>query len=175
MCIAGTAFALVALLDDLAEMERPFVAPPGSRIMETGGFKGRARVVARGELYTALARALGIATEAIVAEYGMTELISQYYDAPESRHAAVRVKSAPPWLRTLVIDARGEIVPDGEVGYSGISTLAIARRSSRSTPKTAAIVPPVASSCSVATRTQHRADVRSMRKRCYAQARTCRC
>ncbi len=117
VCIAGTAFALVALLDDLAEMGRTFAAPPGSRIMETGGFKGRAHVVERGELYTALSRALGIATEAIVAEYGMTELISQYYDAPESRHATVRVKSAPPWLRTLVIDARGEIVPDGEVGY----------------------------------------------------------
>ncbi|GAC1307721.1 MAG: coenzyme F390 synthetase [Vulcanimicrobiaceae bacterium] len=117
VCIAGTAFGFVALLDGLEALGRTFDAPPGSRVMETGGFKGRARVVARTELYARLARTFAIAPAAIVAEYGMTELLSQYYDTPESRTAEIRVKAAPPWLRTVVLDADDAEVPDGETGF----------------------------------------------------------
>jgi len=117
VCIAGTAFALAALLDELERDARTFAAPAGSRLMETGGFKGRARVVERAELYARLTAALGIATEAIVAEYGMTELVSQYYDAPQSRAGETRVKVAPPWLRTLIVDGDGREVPAGETGF----------------------------------------------------------
>ncbi|MGP6158496.1 MAG: AMP-binding protein [Vulcanimicrobiaceae bacterium] len=117
VCIAGTAFAFVALLEALESQGRTFAAAPGSRIMETGGFKGRARAVERAELYARLERTLGIAQPSIVAEYGMTELASQYYDSPESRGAAVRVKVAPPWLRTLVVDGEGRELPEGETGW----------------------------------------------------------
>jgi len=125
VCIAGTAFALVALVDALETQHRRSVCPSGSRIMETGGFKGRARAVERTELYTRLESALGIPTASIVAEYGMTELVSQYYDTPESRAAdtferrahAVRIKRAPPWLRTLVVDGDGRELPAGETGF----------------------------------------------------------
>jgi acyl-CoA synthetase (AMP-forming)/AMP-acid ligase II len=117
VCVAGTAFAFAALLDELEREGRAFAAPAGSRVMETGGFKGRARVVERAELYARLARALGIPTEAIVAEYGMTELVSQYYDAPDSRGDGPRVKVAPPWLRTLVVDGDGREVAAGEIGF----------------------------------------------------------
>jgi len=117
VCIAGTAFAFVALLDALAESGRTFAAPGGSRIMETGGFKGRTRVVARAALYSALEAQFGIPRERIVAEYGMTELVSQYYDSPASRASMTRVKISPPWLRTLVVDANGRELADGETGY----------------------------------------------------------
>jgi hypothetical protein len=117
VCIAGTAFGLVALLDALAESGTRFAAPPGSRVMETGGFKGRSRVVARDELYAQLEDRLGIPQDAIVAEYGMTELVSQYYDSPASRRSEVRVKVAPPWLRTLVVDDAGREVAAGETGF----------------------------------------------------------
>jgi hypothetical protein len=117
VCITGTAFALLALLDALDERARTFSAPPGSRIMETGGLKGRTRAISRDELYVRLAATFGIAQEAIVAEYGMTELLSQYYDTPESRTQALRVKAAPPWLRTLVVDAEGREVAAGETGF----------------------------------------------------------
>lgn len=117
VCIAGTAFALLALLDALEARGRTFAAPAGSRIMETGGFKGRTRVVEREELYVRLAATFGIGQESIVAEYGMTELLSQYYDSIESRASAQRVKAAPPWLRTLVVDAQGRELPAGETGY----------------------------------------------------------
>ena len=117
VCVAGTAFAFVALLDALEAEGRRFDAPPGSRVMETGGFKGRTRAVERDELYARTSDALGIAPGEIIAEYGMTELLSQYYDAPDSRGAGDRIKVAPPWLRTLVVDDRGAAVPDSTTGF----------------------------------------------------------
>jgi hypothetical protein len=128
VCIAGTAFAFATLLDALAASGRTFAAPGGSRVMETGGFKGRARVVERAELYANLSAAFGIPETGIVAEYGMTELLSQYYDAPASRASATRVKLAPPWLRALVVDAAGREVPAGEVGL--LRHIDLANRSS---------------------------------------------
>jgi hypothetical protein len=119
VCVAGTAFAFVALLDALEDRSKRFAAPAGSRVMETGGFKGRSRAVERAELYARLSATLGIGTASIVAEYGMTELLSQYYDAIASRAADLaepRVKVGPPWLRTLVVDANGREVPAGEIG-----------------------------------------------------------
>jgi hypothetical protein len=117
VCIAGTAFAFAALLESLEADARTFVAPEGSRIMETGGFKGRTRAIERTELYLRLEASLGIEQPAIVAEYGMTELLSQYYDAPESRSSDLRIKVGPPWLRALVVDANGREVPAGETGF----------------------------------------------------------
>jgi hypothetical protein len=117
VCVAGTAFGFVALLDALEASGMRLSAAPGSRIMETGGFKGRARVVERDELYTRLEASLAIPRVAIVAEYGMTELLTQFYDTPDSRASAVRVKAAPPWLRSLVVDGDGRELADGETGF----------------------------------------------------------
>jgi hypothetical protein len=116
LCIATTAFALLALLDELDASGRKLPLPAGSRVMETGGFKGRTRVVGRDELYARSAAAFAIDESAIVAEYGMTELSSQYYDSPGSRWSARRIKQPVPWLRPLVVDVMGKPLPDGIVG-----------------------------------------------------------
>ena len=117
VCVATTAFALVALLDGLAARAAQLRLPAGSRIMETGGFKGRSRVVDRATLYGEASARLGLPIGAIVAEYGMTELSSQYYDDPAGRDAIEpRVKVAPPWLRPIVVDGDGRPVPRGVVG-----------------------------------------------------------
>lgn len=116
VCIATTAFALVALLDDLDAAGRGTPLPAGSRVMETGGFKGRTRVVGREELYARAASAFAIDPSAIVAEYGMTELSSQYYDAPSTRGFRRRVKQPVPWLRPVVVDGAGQPVAAGVVG-----------------------------------------------------------
>jgi hypothetical protein len=117
VCVATTAFALVALLDGLAVRAAQLRLPAGSRIMETGGFKGRSRVVDRATLYREVSSRLDVPIGAIVAEYGMTELSSQYYDDPAGRDAIEpRVKVAPPWLRPIVVDGDGRPVPDGVVG-----------------------------------------------------------
>jgi len=117
VCIATTAFALVALLDALAERDVVLALSAGSRIMETGGFKGRTRVVDRAALYAHASARLGVPVDAIVAEYGMTELSSQYYDAFGSRaRVEPRVKVAPPWLRPIVVGGDGRPLPRGVVG-----------------------------------------------------------
>jgi hypothetical protein len=117
VCVATTAFALVALLDALAERGVALALPAGSRIMETGGFKGRTRVVDRATLYAHASERLGVPVASIVAEYGMTELSSQYYDSFASRaRIEPRVKVAPPWLRPIVVGGDGRPLPHGVVG-----------------------------------------------------------
>jgi hypothetical protein len=120
VCIATTAFALVTVLDRCAEDGIDLPLAPGSRIMETGGFKGRSRIVERDDLYRRAAATFSIETSAIVAEYGMTELTSQYYDVATPPYAhddpLVRYKQGPPWLRARVVGADGRSLPDGVVG-----------------------------------------------------------
>jgi hypothetical protein len=128
VCLATTAFALVALLDALDARGIRLSLPPGSRVMETGGFKGRTRVVSREELYARTTSLLDVPLHAIVAEYGMTELSSQYYDSHASRATLDRRKTWPAWLRPIVVDPRGRPVPDGVVG--AIRHIDLANRSS---------------------------------------------
>ncbi len=121
VCIATTAFALVHVLDAMHERHRYFALPTGSRMMETGGFKGRSRVVDREDLYARAAERFGMTNCAIVAEYGMTELTSQYYDdvmlmGHDHSVALTRYKLSPPWLRPRVVDVEGKTVPNGVVG-----------------------------------------------------------
>ena len=106
--VAATAFALVHALDLLDEAHARVRLPEGSRLMETGGFKGRSRTVERAELYAAVDARLGIPEQRIVNEYGMTELLSQFYEpvlsAPPAPPLAERFHVAPPWVRTRVLD-----------------------------------------------------------------------
>ncbi len=95
LVLCGTAFAFVHLLDALGV--RRLALPGGSRVMETGGFKGRSREVTRGELHAALEESLGVPTSRIVNQYGMTELGSQFYDSVLTRPGEPRRKLRPPW------------------------------------------------------------------------------
>jgi hypothetical protein len=125
VCLLGTAFAFVTLLDHWAATGVRFELPASSRVMETGGFKGRSRELTRPALYAALADRLGIAPDRIVNEYGMTELSSQFYDPSIVRGAASERKQAPPWTRVLIIDPRtGREAAAGERGLIRVLDLA---------------------------------------------------
>jgi hypothetical protein len=102
--LVGTAFAFVHLVDALDERGASFALPHGSRAMETGGFKGRSRTVAPDELYEGIARVTGVPAGRIVNEYGMTELLSQFWE-PVLREGsdARRRHVAPPWMRTRIL------------------------------------------------------------------------
>jgi hypothetical protein len=108
--LAGTAFAFVHWTDRVRERGGSVVLPPGSRALETGGFKGRSREVSREDLYGAMEKAFGLPPGRIVNEYGMTELLSQLYepvlreDGPADPGARRHV--APPWVRARVLDPR---------------------------------------------------------------------
>ncbi len=121
VCIPGTAFAFVHWLDALRARGERHRLPPGSRIMDTGGFKGRSREVTRGELYAGFADLLGVPPEWCVNEYGMTEMGSQFYDAvagdPDDADLSRRLHRGPSWVRTVATDPETlRPLPHGEVG-----------------------------------------------------------
>ena len=130
VCLLGTAFAFVHLLDHCAEASLQFQLPPGSRIMDTGGYKGRSREVPKDELYRLYGSLLGVPGDHVVNEYGMTEMGSQFYDnvlrdasqgtvLREARQGTLgpRFKVVPSWVRTVVVDPETmEPAAPGRVG-----------------------------------------------------------
>lgn len=125
VALCGTSFAFVHLVDALAERRETVALPAGSRIMETGGFKGRSREVSRDELYEEIASRLGVPPTRIVNQYGMTELGSQFYDTVLRHPGTTRRKLGPPWARVRIVDpVSGEDVPEGEPGMIVVIDLA---------------------------------------------------
>ncbi|UCC72768.1 MAG: long-chain fatty acid--CoA ligase [Gemmatimonadota bacterium] len=122
VALLGTAAAFAHLLEAMDERGRRFRLPPGSRIMETGGFKRRGREIPREEFYKMLVDGLGLSAFYCVAEYGMTEMCSQFYDnvlreRARGRSPALRYKVVPPWVRTQVVDPETlEPCAEGRVG-----------------------------------------------------------
>lgn len=124
--VVGTAFGFVHLLDALAAAGARPRLPDGSRVMETGGFKGRSRVVARDDLYAEIEARLGVPAERIVNEYGMTELLSQLYEPVLREGLRARgLHVPPPWLRVRALDPDTlEPLPDGTPGLLAFFDLA---------------------------------------------------
>jgi len=104
VALCGTAFAFVHALDALAERGHRFALPAGSRIMETGGFKGRSRALSRDAFYAALHETFGVPPDRVVNQYGMTELGSQFYDSVLGDPTGRRRKLGPPWARVRLVD-----------------------------------------------------------------------
>jgi hypothetical protein len=121
VALCGTAFALVHLLDALVERGMRLRLATGSRVMETGGFKGRAREMPREALYAGIEHALGVAPARIVNQYGMTELGSQFYDSVLCEPVRPRRKLAPPWTRVRLVDP--ETGDDAAPGAPGVVTI----------------------------------------------------
>jgi hypothetical protein len=126
VALLGTASSFVHLLDSLEAQGEPGLAlPGGSRVMETGGFKGRAREVPRDELHGRISTTLGVPPHAILNQYGMTELASQFYDSSLADPSGSRRKLGPPWARVRLIDPEsGEEPAPGEPGVIHVHDLA---------------------------------------------------
>lgn len=117
--LLGTAFSFVHLLDYLSGQSRRVRLPSGSKLMETGGYKGRSRSLPKQELHRLLGAQLGIPPETLVCEYGMSELSSQAYAKGDSGF------QFPPWTRVEVISPEtGEKASEGEPGLLRIVDLA---------------------------------------------------
>ncbi len=122
--ILATAFALVQLLEGLERLDLRFRLPPGSRVFETGGTKGRTREVAREELLASVRERLGVPPERVLREYGMTELTSHFYTRAEAGGSPDLFVPLP-WTRVRVLDpATLEEAADGAVGLIAVFDLA---------------------------------------------------
>lgn len=112
--LLGTAFSYVNFCDYLTEKQTDLKLPYGSRLLETGGLKGRTRTVSRAELYDLFHTTLGLDLNCCYSEYGMTELSSQCYSIiPNSP-----VFTSPYWMPTQIIDP--ETDKEVNIGETGL-------------------------------------------------------
>ncbi len=128
IALLGTAFSFVHLLDACQSAGRKFSLPAGSRVFETGGYKGRSRTLSKQELHKQVSKLLKMPDHFILSEYGMSELSSQAYDCVAGTAGAARIFQFPPWARPQVISPEtGDVAGEGEVGLLRIFDLANVR------------------------------------------------
>jgi len=136
--LLGTAFSYVHLLDYLEQRKLSLRLPKASRVLETGGYKGRSRSMPKSELHSLITKRLGVPASQIVSEYGMSELSSQAYDwlaGPEERRvnseididerSIARSFHFPRWARTQIISPEtGREVEERGIGLIRVFDLA---------------------------------------------------
>ncbi|PRX56530.1 acyl transferase [Flagellimonas meridianipacifica] len=110
--LIGVSFALL----DLAE-QYPMNLKH-TKIMETGGMKGRRKEMIREELHYHLKKAFG--TDAVYSEYGMTELLSQAYSLGKGTF------DCPPWMKVLTRDTEDPLSPQDYGKTGGINIIDLA-------------------------------------------------
>lgn len=113
--VLGATYSFVHLMDELRQRGTSFRLPPGSRVLDTGGYKGLSRELPLEAFYAQLSAMLNIDRSACINMYGMTELSTQFYDAGNA--VVPSVKSGPHWIRSRIVDPlSGRDVPAGERG-----------------------------------------------------------
>jgi len=115
LALLGASYSWVHALDAWRQRGLSFILPPGSRLLDTGGFKGQSRELEADDFYAQLSARLGVPPSHCINMYGMTELSTQFYDAGNAQRPSV--KRGPHWMRTRVLDPMsGQELPPGEVG-----------------------------------------------------------
>ena len=127
--IFGTAFNLLAFGDKCEKNKLRYKLPVGSRVLDTGGYKGRTREVPRAEFRDMLCDCFGVSKISLLNEYGMTELSSQFYESrlPGTPLTDERssIKFMPPWVRVAAIAPNTmQPLPPGEIGMLRVYDLA---------------------------------------------------
>jgi hypothetical protein len=113
--LLGASYSFVHLIDAFAARGLRFALPAGSRILDTGGYKGHSRELPLDEFYAGLSAAFGVPRERCINMYGMTELSTQLYD--DGNAQVPSVKTGPHWLRSRLVDPlTGREVQRGERG-----------------------------------------------------------
>ena len=113
--LLGASYSLVHLMDALVAQGLRFKLPRGSRIMDTGGFKGQSRELSPVEFYQGLNEVFNVPVSECQNMYGMTELSTQFYDAGQQVQPVV--KRGSHWIKTRVLDPlTGTELPAGQVG-----------------------------------------------------------
>jgi len=122
VCLLGTTLAFGHWLTGLEQRGERLHLPDGSRLMDTGGYKGRNGIASPAAVLDRYHHRLGLPPEHCINEYGMTELCSQYYDAMLRDRVLCRARPAgmklpPPWLKCRVVNPETLApVPEGREG-----------------------------------------------------------
>lgn len=126
--LLGTAFHFVQFMDWTKQSGRTLHLPSGSCLMETGGYKGRSKILHRESFYDRLSDVFKMPLNRILSEYGMSELSSQAYDqrlGKGSGEVADRQFHFPPWVRVRIVSPENnEEVEIGETGIIQVFDLA---------------------------------------------------
>ena len=113
--LLGTSYSFVHLMDALKENDEIGFLPAGSRIMDTGGFKGQSRELELDVFYRQLASTFGVPRSNCINMYGMTELSTQFYDW--GNEVSPSVKSGPHWVKSRIVNPlTNEELPRGDKG-----------------------------------------------------------
>lgn len=119
-----TVLATVLALLDWLERGDPAALPAGSTLVETGGFKGRRREIARPELLALIAAKLGLPEARVVREYGMSEATGHCYTRALAG-GDPDLFVPPPFLRVRALDPETlEQAAPGEPGLLALFDLA---------------------------------------------------
>jgi hypothetical protein len=119
--VIGVTHAFIRFIDFCQFEGLRFRLPYGSRIVDTGGTKGRSRPMSRNGLLRAYWEAFAVPGYYVANEYGMTEMCSQFYDNSIRNHVEGkkrdRCKIGPAWVRTQVVSPETLLpVASGERG-----------------------------------------------------------
>ena len=121
--LLGASYGFVHLMDELQVRGLSFALPQGSRILDTGGFKGQSRDIPMDSFYAQLSATFGVDRRQCINMYGMTELSTQFYDAGNA--SVPSVKRGPHWLRSRLLNPlTGQEVARGERGILAHTDLA---------------------------------------------------
>jgi hypothetical protein len=121
LAMIGSTSAFVYLFNSCKARGLVFRLPPGSRIGDGGGYRGKFGELTQEDFWRLAGEVLGIPESHCVNVLGMAESATNYFDntlrnALRGR-AASRRRVCPPWARTVAVDRKTLLpLPAGETG-----------------------------------------------------------
>ncbi|PKQ29441.1 MAG: acyl-protein synthetase [Actinobacteria bacterium HGW-Actinobacteria-10] len=121
VALIGSTSAFVYFARACQKKNVRFCLPPGSRVCDGGGYRGRFGEVTRQDYYEICEEVLGVPRSHCVNTLGMAESATNYFDNVLRDgylgRATGRAKCAPPWTRVRAVSVEDlTVLPPGEVG-----------------------------------------------------------
>ncbi len=119
--LCGPAFGFVYFFDAGKQQNLSFHLPPGSRLGQGGGYKGRSREMARDDFQRTACSFFGLESNYVLDTLGLTEVATFFTDNGLYNHikgiTGPRYKPNLPWTRTMAVSPDTlERLPKGDTG-----------------------------------------------------------
>ncbi|AJE02479.1 LuxE/PaaK family acyltransferase [Geobacter pickeringii] len=122
VALIGATAAFVYFFQACRRKKMAFRLPPGSRVCDGGGYRGRFGVVTRDDYYAMVEEILDVPESHCVNVLGEAETATNLFDDSLRRHVKglplrKRTRPIPPWVRVRAMSVDDlRPLPDGEVG-----------------------------------------------------------